>query len=159
MDIFLLALNRAALPLLALLLAAMCLLWLGRHKGQHPPEAWLRNSVNGDLLRLPYFENAIGRHPRCDMVLDYGTVSRHHAVIARRGSAWVVIDTGSRVGTKRNGAEVSGSQTLANGDIVTFGAFECIFCDPAEALAQTELEAELFRSQTRTIKEEGEGWA
>ena len=144
---FLLGLNRVALPVMALLLAGVCLAWLARHKGAGPPEAWLLNTVNHDKLELRYWENSVGRHHRCDVVLNYGTVSRHHAVIARRKDGWVLTDTGSRGGTTRNGEVVKGSVPLEHRDAVMFGAFECVFCDPAEELARAEREAEMFRQQ------------
>ncbi len=144
---FLLGLNRVVLPVIGVFIASMCLYWLARHKGESPPEAWLLNTLNHDRLPLRHWENSIGRHQRCDLVLNYGTVSRHHAVIARRRNGWVLIDTGSRGGTLRNGAVVEGSQLLENRDTILFGAFECIFCDPAEELRQAQREAEIFRGQ------------
>ncbi|MDR3314341.1 MAG: FHA domain-containing protein [Oscillospiraceae bacterium] len=155
METFLLALNRIALPLIGVILALVSLLWLARHKGTGPPEAWLLNPVNHDRLPLLHWENSIGRHQRCDVVLGYGTVSRHHAVIARRKNGWVLTDTGSRGGTLRNGVAVAGSEALENGDSIIFGAFECMFCDREEALQQTQREAELFRRQRDAQTTEG----
>jgi hypothetical protein len=153
METFLQGVNRIALPSIGVILAAVCLLWLARHRGTSPPEAWLLNPVNHDRLPLPHWENSIGRHQRCDVVLGYGTVSRHHAVIARRKSGWTLIDTGSRGGTLHNGLAVEGNELLAHGDTITFGALDWIFCDPEGALLQTRLEAERFRHQ----RDEGVG--
>jgi serine phosphatase RsbU (regulator of sigma subunit) len=62
-------------------------------------------------------ENTIfGRHPDCDVVVDVGAVSRHHAQIQRRGDEHWLEDLKSRNGTFLNGQLVSGQQKLQAGD-------------------------------------------
>ena len=129
---FLLYLNRFALPLTGLVIVLVCVLWLLRLKKQAPPEAWLINAINHDRLPLARFENSVGRSKHCDIMLNYPSVSRYHAVIARRRGSWVVIDTGSRGGTAINGQPVEADTPLAHGQSVAFGSFEFIFYDVEE---------------------------
>jgi hypothetical protein len=132
MTTILLYVNRFALPLLGLAVAAGCALWLLRPRRQSPPGAWLLNTVNHDKLPLARFENSVGRSKRCDVVLNYPSVSRFHAVIARRRDGWVIVDTGSSVGTKLDGLPVERQTALTHGQAVTFGTFEFLFCDAQE---------------------------
>jgi hypothetical protein len=59
----------------------------------------------------------VGRHPRCDLVVDDLNVSRRHAELMFRDGAWVIRDLGSTNGTTVNGAPV-GRSTVRPGDIV-----------------------------------------
>ena len=49
------------------------------------------------------------------------SVSRFHAVIARRRKGWTVIDTYSKTGTFVNGRRIDRKTILENGDTLTFG--------------------------------------
>ncbi len=56
----------------------------------------------------------MGRSPECQMVLDTGAVSRHHAQIYRQGSSYVIEDMNSRNGTFVNGNRITGPTPLAD---------------------------------------------
>ena len=128
-----LSINRFALPLLGLGIAVFCVLrLLRRRKIQTSPSAFLFNTVNRDKLPLARFENALGRSKHCDIVLNYPAVSRFHAVIARRRAGWVIIDTGSRGGTKLDGQPIQHRAPLRHGQRLNFGSFDFIFCDEEE---------------------------
>ena len=125
----LISVSRFALPLLGLAVAGVCGFWILRQRSQAPPEAFLLNTVNHDRLPLPRFESSLGRSKHCDVVLGYPSVSRFHAVIARRRHGWVIIDTGSRGGTKLDGQPVEGRADLRGGQCVSFGMHEFLFFD------------------------------
>jgi hypothetical protein len=127
-----LSVSRFALPALGLAIFGLCARRLLRQRSQAPPAAFLLNPVNRDKLPLERFENSLGRSPHCDVVLGYSSVSRFHAVIARRRQGWVVIDTGSKGGTKLDGLPVKGRAALRNGQRLTFGAHAFVFCDAEE---------------------------
>lgn len=133
----LIAVSRFALPLLGVIVAAVCALWLLRQRPQAPPEAFLLNAVNHDKLPLTRFESSLGRSKHCDLVLNYPSVSRFHAVIACRKRGWVIIDTGSRGGTKLDGLPVEGRTELRSGQCITFGAHAFLFCDAQEERQRT----------------------
>jgi len=128
--------SRFALPLLGVIVVGVCALWLLRQRPQAPPEAFLLNAVNHDKLPLARWESSLGRSKHCDVVLNYGSVSRFHAVIARRRQGWVIIDTGSKGGTKLNGQPVEGRAPLSSGQRVAFGAHEFLFYDAEEERAE-----------------------
>ena len=55
-----------------------------------------------------------------DILLRHASVSRHHAVLERRGADWLLTDTGSRNGTFANGVSVQ-RHFLRPGDVLQFG--------------------------------------
>jgi len=132
LDVIILHINRFALPVLGVFIVAASVLWLLRRRSHSPPEAYLLNTVNHDKLHLARYENSVGRSKHCDIVLNYPSVSRFHAVVARRKDGWVVIDTGSRGGTKINQKPLERSTQIAHGQVITFGTFEFMFYDQEE---------------------------
>ena len=132
LDVLILHINRFALPALGFLVVAVSVLWLLRRRTHSPPEAYLLNTINHDKLLLSRYENSVGRSKHCDIVLNYPMVSRFHAVVARRRHGWVVIDTGSRGGTKINNKPLERSTQLEHGQVITFGTFELMFYDVLE---------------------------
>jgi len=132
MTTILLHLNRFALPLFGAIIVLVCGLWLAlRHRTHRLPEAGLLNAINHDKRKLTRYENAIGRSKHCDVVLNYPSVSRFHAVMARRKHGWV-IDTGSRGGVKVSGHEIKRYSKITHGQTITFGICEFVFYDVEE---------------------------
>lgn len=75
-------------------------------------------------------ENTVfGRHPDCDVVVDVGAVSRHHAQVVRKGEGYWVEDLKSRNGTFLNGQLVNGQQQLQPGDRIRICDVEFEFRD------------------------------
>jgi pSer/pThr/pTyr-binding forkhead associated (FHA) protein len=68
----------------------------------------------------------IGRHPDCEVFLDDVTVSRHHALLIRRGDEWFLDDCGSLNGTYVNRSRIE-SQRLNDGDEVQIGKYKLTF--------------------------------
>jgi hypothetical protein len=64
---------------------------------------------------------SIGRGADNDLVIDDASLSRRHAVLTHIGGVAQVTDCGSRNGTRLNGRGVSGTATLNDGDVLTFG--------------------------------------
>jgi pSer/pThr/pTyr-binding forkhead associated (FHA) protein len=76
-------------------------------------------------------EISIGRDNTNTVAINDAEVSRRHARMELRGSAYVIQDLGSTNGTFVNGTRVSGMQVLNSGDTVSFGegivlAFESV---------------------------------
>ncbi len=65
----------------------------------------------------------LGRAPDNDLVLNYPTVSNHHARLEQRGALYQVIDLGSTNGTAVNGQRLAPQQPqpLKPGDILRIG--------------------------------------
>jgi pSer/pThr/pTyr-binding forkhead associated (FHA) protein len=70
----------------------------------------------------------IGRSPAADIVLDDSSVSRRHALIARRGDVTVVLDDRSLNGIRVNGERVK-EATLSHGDVIVVGNVTLHFLD------------------------------
>ena len=69
----------------------------------------------------------IGRDSDCDIIITDNIVSRHHAVIAKRDSEWVVEDT-SKNGTYVNEKTVDSTKTLNDGDFISIAtAVQIVF--------------------------------
>lgn len=62
----------------------------------------------------------VGRHPKCEIVLDHPTVSRRHAQLRFDDGVWVLHDLGSMNGTSVNGVPVTRCQ-LRPGDRLALG--------------------------------------
>ncbi|MFW5920825.1 MAG: FHA domain-containing protein, partial [Polyangiales bacterium] len=77
-------------------------------------------------MQLPVGEFHVGRNTACDLVLNDGMVSRHHASLRADGGTLVIEDAGSRNGVRVNGMKAVGPRTLAHGDHVTIGSFEIV---------------------------------
>jgi hypothetical protein len=73
------------------------------------------------LPRGPRTVFTIGRSPGCDLPLGDMTVSWHHAELRRTGVAWVLVDLGSKNGTRVNGWRAESGFTVRAGDWVSFG--------------------------------------
>jgi len=122
--------GRYLLPALAAFVLGYCLKSLiisQSKKARTPPQAYLINCVNADSIALNRGETSVGRSKSCDIIVNYDSVSRSHAVIARKKKGWVVFDTLSSGGTFVNAQRVEGSAPLADGDTLTFGSASFIF--------------------------------
>lgn len=85
----------------------------------------------------------VGRDPDCDVVLSSRSVSRKHAIVEKRGAAWIARDLGSANGLFVEGKRVS-EAALAPGASLRFGDVEASFeagnahrTTSAERLAQS----------------------
>ncbi|MGA2490403.1 MAG: FHA domain-containing protein [Anaerolineales bacterium] len=75
----------------------------------------------GKVYPLEAQELSIGRDDANRIVINDAEVSRRHARMELRGSAYVIQDLGSTNGTFVNGTRLSGIQVLNPGDTVTLG--------------------------------------
>lgn len=87
--------------------------WGGGLSGEHFP-------LDGDRI-------TIGREPDSDVFLDDVTVSRRHAVIARRGDILVISDLASLNGTYVNRRRIPAEEALVDGDEIQIGKFRLVF--------------------------------
>jgi hypothetical protein len=83
-------------------------------------------SQAGEAFALQDPLTRLGRHPDSEIMLDDITVSRRHAEVERRGSAYVVRDAGSLNGTYVNQERVDEVE-LNNGDELQVGKFRLVF--------------------------------
>lgn len=85
----------------------------------------LSYELNGQTRHLALDSSpcVLGRDPQSLHPIDDDSVSRRHASLERRGSAWVIRDLGSRNGTHVNRARVTEVE-LHHGDVITLGRLE-----------------------------------
>ncbi len=80
--------------------------------------AWLKSandSVVKQKIELGRKPISIGRHPECDIIIDNGSVSRHHAKIVNESGSYFVQDLDSRNGTFVNGSQIHNLMKLYDG--------------------------------------------
>ena len=119
--------GRFALPLLGAAVLLYCLFSLYKNRLRPEEGASLLNSANGDKIRLFNRETSIGRGKACDIIFNYDTVSRSHAVVALRKKGWFVVDTRSSTGTYVNGEATKRKTYLNDGDVITLGGAVLVF--------------------------------
>ena len=120
MDFFA-GIGRYFLPFMALLVLLNCAFSLLKGNKKPGTMGFLVNSANGDKIPLKGFETSIGRSNSCDIVLNYNTVSRFHAVLSKHKSGWYVFDTNSKTGTFINAERILGRTKIEDGDSLVFG--------------------------------------
>lgn len=96
---------------------------------ENTPIAVLVNAATRDVTRIVNPETAIGRSRNSDIILNFPTISRNHAVISYRKSGWLIFDTNSKTGVFVNGERVKKSAPLKNGDVISLGGVTYAFSD------------------------------
>lgn len=86
-------------------------------------------------LTTPIF--AIGRGRACDLVLDYGYVSRVHARLEQSDAGYMLVDCESTNGIYVNGQRVQGTQPLAAGDQIAIADILITFLDSSSDVTAT----------------------
>ena len=117
------AILRWVAPVLTAVLLVRCILPLLTFRRKPEIWAWLCLS-NDKKLPLTHWENVIGRSKRSDIVIDFPTVSRSHAVVTRYDDgSWSIADADSKDGVFVNGKQVR-ICALSSEDIITVGGVE-----------------------------------
>jgi pSer/pThr/pTyr-binding forkhead associated (FHA) protein len=80
----------------------------------------------GSKFYLDADATSVGRHPDSNIFLDDITVSRRHAEIRRRATAFALHDVGSLNGTYVNKERVEEAE-LRSGDEIQIGKFKLVF--------------------------------
>ena len=120
------AIMRYGAPILAGLLLLRCAWPLLTHRREPEIWAWLVLS-NGERLPITHWENVIGRSRHCDIVVQFPTVSRNHAVLTRYDDgSWTISDAESREGTLLNGDLVDICPIFQD-DVIEIGGVELRF--------------------------------
>ncbi len=119
----LVAVLRYLLPVLALVVLGRCAQSLLLFRKEPEVWAWL-SAPGGERLPVTHWETLLGRAKNCDVVLDYPTVSRTHAVLTRYDDgSWTISDVGSKGGIQVNGQETALS-VVGFGDRIALGGVE-----------------------------------
>jgi DNA-binding winged helix-turn-helix (wHTH) protein len=103
-------------------------------EGERPgegPACWLRWGHHH--LTLKPGENVVGRGREADVRLAVPEVSRRHARIVVEGSKVTIEDLESRNGTFVGGEEVHRPTALSDGDEVSIGPEQLVFCSTSDS--------------------------
>ena len=116
---------RLVLPALALLIVIRSARSLLGFRREPEVWAWLRLST-GELLPVTHWENLLGRKKSADVVLDFATVSKNHAVLTRRKEGgWSITDIAARGKVEVNGNQVLSGQ-VQYGDKISLAGLEMV---------------------------------
>ena len=126
---------RFVLPVLAILVIFTCVISLFRNRPRLHKLAQLVDQKDGTVIDIDRWETSIGRSRSNDVVLKNDTVSRFHAVIAKKRNEWVITDTFSKTGVFVNGEEIDSQAVIEDADVITVGDVSLKFLC-AEALSQ-----------------------
>ncbi len=130
------------LPFLALWLLARCVCSMLAEK--YEPEIWgYLKPPKGQFIPIRHWECVIGRSPSSDVVLDFPTISRSHAVLVRNGrGVWRIYDIDSRGGAAVNGQAVpERGAVVQTGDTIVLSDIPLKF----EGLSDEQLEMQSSR--------------
>ncbi len=122
MNVFTACLRYVA-PVLALVLLFRCVKPLMTFRRE--PEIWAWLCLTDDRkLPVTHWENVIGRSKRSDIVIDFPTVSRSHAVLTRYDDgSWTITDADSKDGVFVNGKRTK-IRALQVEDVITIGGVD-----------------------------------
>lgn len=112
---------RYIVPAICIFIAAYCIKHLLSSKAPKVTPACLIDETTGKEYLITNWETSIGRSNACDIVLNYSTVSRFHAVISKHKKGWVLTDTNSSSGTYIGRRQVDEPAVIKDGDNISFG--------------------------------------
>lgn len=148
------AILRIALPILALILVLRSARSLLGFRKEPEVWAWLRLQ-SGELLAVTHWENVIGRKKTADIIVDFATVSKNHAVLSRTEKGnWLIRDIGARGRVQVNGKTMESSE-VSYGDVISLGGLtmvlEPVSSEEKKVQAQTRTKAGKNRSPGLTL--------
>lgn len=91
----------------------------------NPSEIWAYvRDQEGNTTPLSHWENVIGRHKSCDIIVDDRSVSRNHSLLMRKtDGSFSYMDLNSKNGSYINGERIRrGTVRISPGDVISIGA-------------------------------------
>lgn len=120
------AVMRYAAPAMAGLILLRCAFALLLFRNQETIWGYL-TAPSGQKFPIYHWENLIGRSKRCDIRLEFPTVSRNHAVLTRYDDgSWTVSNASTSYGVTVNG-QVGDLFVLCDGDCLDVGGVTLTF--------------------------------
>ena len=118
---------RYSLPILAIIILALCVMALLRRRSPWLGNVQLINTVNADNYMITSRETSIGSFKDCDIILNYPTISRHHAVISCGRDAWYIKPITKDDVVLVNGGRIEKQTVITAGDKITLGKIDLLF--------------------------------
>ena len=120
------AILRWAAPVLAAFILLRCIKPLLTFRREPEIWAWIC-LADGKRIPVTHWENVIGRSKHSDIIVDFPTVSRIHAVLTRYDDgSWSVSDADSKDGVYVNGERIDGLVPIVPEDVISVGGVEMV---------------------------------
>lgn len=139
---------RWVFPILAAVILIRCVLPLFRTGHEEGAWCWL-DLPNGAHIPIRHWENSIGRSTLCDVVVNFPSVSRRHAVLTLRDGLWTVFDLGAKAGVLVNGEKIEGSRAVGFGDVISLAGVDLLLLPPEVSVPPKPEEEGALRRLTR----------
>lgn len=123
---FIIPASRYIYLFIALFVSVRVIIAMFSKKVSDPVRGHLVNAINGEKTPLYDREMSIGRNKKCDMVINFDTISRLHAVLAFRRKGFVIFDTNSKSGVTVNGQKIKHKASVYDGDTIGLGGVEYV---------------------------------
>ena len=135
-------------PVLVLWIVIRCARSLLGWKGNR--EVWAKLKMpDGTFMPLTHWENLIGRAKASDVVINFPSVSRNHAVMTRKNeNNWVITDLNSKSGITVNGRKINNTALLKYGDEINIGGVKLTLCKEDLNKAPTRFPARISAAAT-----------
>lgn len=94
-------------------------------KSGNPSEIWAYvRDQEGSTTPISHWENVIGRHKSCDIIVDDRSVSRNHSLLMRKtDGSFSYMDLNSKNGSYINGEKIRrGAVRISPGDVISIGS-------------------------------------
>ena len=124
---FVMGAGRYILAVIAVIILGLCLAALLGRKSRKPVNVGIYNPETDETYPIESREASIGRHKNCDIILNYPTVSRFHAVVSCGRDGWYLKPLAGDSRTLVNGKEVEKTALLPDGSKITFGNINVYF--------------------------------
>ncbi len=104
----------------------------------------------GRVIVLASERMVLGREDDCDIRINHGSISRHHAVLTLQNNTWAIDDLQSQNGVFVNNERVAGSRTLFPPCQIRFGLVNTMFTID-QPVSVAELPAEIDVERVRAM--------
>lgn len=139
---------RYILPIALIFILSVCVISLFRNRPRVHKIAQLVDQNNGAVMDINHWETSIGRSKSNDIVLPLPSVSRFHAVIAKKRRDWVITDTFSKTGVTVNGEAIEQGSIIEDGDVIMIAGIPLKFLCAEAVSAQSKSK---MRSAAKSI--------
>lgn len=118
---------------------------------QEKPKLLAFLEIGGGGMKIPItrYEVTIGRSTSCDVMINFPSISRQHAVLTINDDGyWKITDTKSKGGVFINGEPANDTTEIAMGDVIRLSGVDMVI-SPVTFMDARDYEAEMQRKEKK----------